>query len=151
MSSSRPWPPTPRASCKKPTPARARPSQGQDTTGQGPDALGHRARLDPNGQGRAPEAVQVPDTMGALRARLLRLRGPHPIPRAEQGRGAAPRAASQPYARGPADRARRAQGRHGRGAVELPHRARPRHREQPGERAPRGHPELARGRAARAR
>eukprot|EP00959_Pyramimonas_sp_CCMP1952_P355954 7454686-Pyramimonas_sp.AAC.1 len=41
--------------------------------------------------------------MGALRAPLLRLRGLHPLPRAEQGRGAAPRAASQPVARGPAD------------------------------------------------
>eukprot|EP00959_Pyramimonas_sp_CCMP1952_P178684 3734997-Pyramimonas_sp.AAC.1 len=54
--------------------------------------------------------------IGALRVPLLRLRGLHPLPREEQGRGAALGTASEPQARSPVDRAGRVQGRHGHGA-----------------------------------
>eukprot|EP00959_Pyramimonas_sp_CCMP1952_P310008 6487486-Pyramimonas_sp.AAC.1 len=39
---------------------RARPAQGRDSRGHDRDAAGHGGRLDPEGEGRAREQVQVP-------------------------------------------------------------------------------------------
>eukprot|EP00959_Pyramimonas_sp_CCMP1952_P000819 16233-Pyramimonas_sp.AAC.1 len=60
-------PPTLRASCASRAPS-AQPAQGHDPRGQGRDALGQGAWLDPDGQGRAPDAAQPSNRMGALRA-----------------------------------------------------------------------------------